>query len=284
VSSGNTSVGGETHYEGDRGGANRHILLPGEVNVDTEEYDETIIAHEFGHYVEDRFSRSDSIGSPHAAADRLDIRVAFGEGFADAFAGIMLGTTLIRDSVGFNQAQEGFFDLESGGVVNPGWYSESSVYHILWDLYDNVADANDTVALGFAPIFQILTGPQRTTDAETSIFSFIPPLKLANPSQSAGIDAIVGAQSILSTTMDIFGTGETNNAGSVNVLPPYTIITVGGGSQTVVSTNQFGNRNKLSGAPVPRAQRRGRVDRIDYRTCACRARCRRRRVAARSLR
>jgi hypothetical protein len=173
------------------------------------------------------------------------MRLAFGEGFGYAFAGMMLDSPLMRDSIGVNQAQESFFDIESDSVVNPGWYSEASVHHILWDLYDVVPDGADNVALGFAPIWQILTGAQRTTDALTSIFSFIPPLKQANAGQAAGIDTLVSGQSIVSVTMDIFGTTETNNAGNASMLPVYTPITVGGGSRTVNSSLQFGGYNGL---------------------------------------
>ena len=56
------------------------IFLLGSANQDTDEYDRHVIAHEFGHYLEHRFSRSDSIGGPHTLTDQLDMRLAFGEG------------------------------------------------------------------------------------------------------------------------------------------------------------------------------------------------------------
>src|SRR5690606_4113615 len=53
---------------------------------DTDEFDQHVIAHEFGHYVEDWFARSDSIGGSHGYPDKLDLRVSFGEGWGNAFA------------------------------------------------------------------------------------------------------------------------------------------------------------------------------------------------------
>src|SRR5690606_22708627 len=38
------------------------LFLLGRANDDTEEFDSHVIAHEWGHYFEDNFSRSDSIG------------------------------------------------------------------------------------------------------------------------------------------------------------------------------------------------------------------------------
>ena len=74
--------GAMTYYSNDAGGDDRHIVLSGEADVDTDEYDRYVIAHEFGHYLEDQFSRSDSIGGSHSFMQRLDPRVAFGEGSA----------------------------------------------------------------------------------------------------------------------------------------------------------------------------------------------------------
>ena len=66
---------------------------------DTDEFDQSVIAHEFGHYVEDRFGRSDSIGGDHGgSATLLDLRVAFGEGWGNAFSGMVLGDPIYRDS------------------------------------------------------------------------------------------------------------------------------------------------------------------------------------------
>src|SRR5688572_24662810 len=66
---------------------------------DTDEFDQSVIAHEFGHYFEDLFSRSDSIGGDHGGAgDLLDLRVAFGEGWSNAFSSMARGDVAYRDS------------------------------------------------------------------------------------------------------------------------------------------------------------------------------------------
>ena len=228
------------------------ITLAGEAAVDTDEYDAHVIAHEFGHYIEDQFSRSDSIGGPHAIGDRLDPRVAFGEGFGYAFAAMALSDPLAVDTFGVAQQQASYFDVESTTSPTRGWYSESSVWEILWDLYDARPDfvpggAQESLALGFAPLWQVLAGPQRSTAAVTSIFPFITALKAANPAASAAIDTIVSAQQIQSAGIDAFGSTETNSAGSADVLPIHTPIAVDGGAVTVRSLGiPFGTPNKLS--------------------------------------
>jgi hypothetical protein len=72
--------GGETFFDPGSGGS-QMIVLSADLSEDTDEFDQHVIAHEFGHYIEHNFSRADNIGGSHGLGDKLDIRVAFGEGF-----------------------------------------------------------------------------------------------------------------------------------------------------------------------------------------------------------
>ncbi|HXS88836.1 MAG TPA: hypothetical protein VN705_05770 [Steroidobacteraceae bacterium] len=225
------------------------IYLLGDFTTgDTDEFDQSVIAHEFGHYVEDRFGRSDSIGGEHGgSATPLDLRVAFGEGWGNAFSGMVRNDPIYRDS--FNGAQDDFnIDLEADDDVNEGWFSEASVWEILWDLFDATNEAGDTAALGFAPLYAVMTGAEKTTDAVTSIFTFITGLEAANPTAMAAINDLVAGEDINGT--GDFGTGETNDGNpAINngVLPVYGDITFNDPPITVCSRSPFGNTsgNKL---------------------------------------
>lgn len=208
---------------------------------DTDEFDPHVIAHEFGHYYEDRFSRSDSIGGSHGPLDRLDLRVAFGEGWGNAFAGMALNDPAYRDSQGMTQ--DFGFDLEGGFPAPQGWFSEMSVGEILWDVFDDDAEPGDDVALGFAPIHAVMTGEQVNTEALTSIFSFATALRDAHPSSSRAIRDLLAAKGISGT--DAFGANETNDGG--DELPIYQTITLGVPLTDVCSRSTAGSedRNKL---------------------------------------
>jgi hypothetical protein len=238
-------------------GTPQYIQLLDALNSDTDEFDQHVIAHEFGHYIEFNFSRADNIGGSHGVGDKLDPRVAFGEGFGYAFAGIVLGDPVARDSANDNgDLYSGSFNIEANPQTNPVgapnsdygcWCSESSVWSILWDLYDTPADANDTLALGFAPMWSVLTGAQRTTPAFTTIFSFISALKTARPGDATAINTLLLAQNIDSVA-DAFGTGETHwptSVANAAALPLYTNITSGGGPVIVSNVDDAGNYNKL---------------------------------------
>ncbi len=221
-----------------------NICILGSADNDTDEYDDHVLIHEWGHYFEDKFSRSDSVGGPHGGGDLLDLRVAFGEGWGNAWSGIASDDPVYRDSSGTNQAAGFFIDVEDNAVTNPGWFSEGSMQSILYDLYDSANEAPDAVALGFGPLYQVLRNTQRTGVPLTSIFPFITALKAANLGSAAGIDAIVNAQSINGT--DAYGGNETNDASSANVLPVYTAYTVNAAAVNLCSIPTFGEYNKLS--------------------------------------
>jgi hypothetical protein len=240
--------GAMTYYSNDAGGEGRRIVLSGEADVDTDEYDTYVIAHEFGHYIEDQFSRSDSIGGSHSFMQRLDPRVAFGEGFGNAFAAMVTGSPLMRDSAGAGQLNEGRFNVESD-MSDDGWFSESSCQEILWDLFDAANEGVDTLSVGFLPVWQVLTAAERTTPAVTSIFPFLTALKQQLPASATQIDQIVTSEGIDAATVDAFGTTETHfpsTALQAEVLPVYTDIAIGGPARTVRSTGRFGSENKLS--------------------------------------
>jgi hypothetical protein len=243
--------GGETYFE------SNVIVLAADPAEDTDEFDQHVIAHEFGHYVENSFSRADNIGGLHGRGDKLDIRVAFGEGFGYAFSAIVLGDPVARDSFVNGGVQvSSTFNVETNPPTNPvgaplddyGCFcSESSVWSILWDLYDPVADANDSVSMGFAPLWSVLTNEQRTTPALTSIYSFISALKVLRPGDSTAINTLLFAQNIDNVT-DAFGTGESNVPTSVSsgaVLPLYSTATIGGPALTLLNVDDAGLYNTL---------------------------------------
>ena len=248
-----SNPGGETFFDPN---APQTMVLSADVSEDTDEFDQHVIAHEFGHYVEHNFSRADNIGGAHGLGDKLDIRVAFGEGFGYAFGAIVLNDPVSHDTFVNNSVQmSSTFNVESnpattqsGTNENYGcWCSESSVWSILWDLYDPAADANDTLALGFAPLWSVLIDQQRSTPAFTSIFSFISALKTARPANAAAIDTLLAAQNIGSVT-DAFGTGEAhfpNNVAAAAALPVYTPVTVGGAPVMLRTVDDAGRYNTL---------------------------------------
>jgi len=220
---GNTNLGqiGTSHFDG------TSLFILGAANSDTDEYDSAVVGHEWGHYYESVFSRSDSIGGSHGNEDMLDIRLAFGEGFGTAIGCIIIDSPLYIDSLGSAQGQSFGDDLEAQtpSSNNPGWFNEASVYRVLYDIYDSNSDAGDSLSLGFTPIHKVFINAQKNTEAFTSIFTFITALKAENPGNDSAIDAITSNESIAPIT-DIYGTGRVNRQFE-NANPLYSELSVG---------------------------------------------------------
>ncbi|MEJ8845714.1 hypothetical protein [Variovorax rhizosphaerae] len=216
----------------------RSISVVGKDGADTDEYDASVIAHEWGHYYQAVFSRDDSPGGSHSGGDRLDRRVAFSEGWGDAWSGIALGRSNYTDSSGPGQAGSTSIDLTVGPATNPGWYSETSIQTILWNLNQKI---------GFQPIHATMIGGMKTNVAMTSIHSFSAAFGAASPGNLSTLNALLSAQNISAAANDPFGSAETN-AGGVpavpNVLPLYANANVGGTTQACVN-NVAGYVNKL---------------------------------------
>jgi len=226
------------------------IYVLGAASNDTDEFDQHIVAHEFHHFLEDEVSRADSVGGTHSFDERLDPRVAFSEGFANAFSAMVLDDPVYRDSYGVAQGRDFGFDMESLLSTVPGWYNEASVHGIVWDLYDATNEPGDTVTLGFEPIYDVLVSELRDGVPLVSLFPFITALRQRPGVPTAAVDARVEAErvagtslGIVSTTMDAYASTETHSGVAVTsadlVLPVYTPITPGGPAVRLCASSQL---------------------------------------------
>lgn len=233
--SGNPALGqiGTTSFTD--GSEGRSIYVLGKEDVDTDEYDSSVIAHEWGHYYQSAFSRDDSPGGSHSMSDSLDRRVAFSEGWGNAWSGIALARSNYTDSAGPAQGLGANVDLTVDASTNPGWYHEASIHSILWRLNSQV---------GFKPIHDTLTGPFKSGLPVTSIHPFTAAFNVAAPGSTSALVSLLTSENISAAVNDPFGASETNSGGVAAALPMYRQATVGA-TNTACVTNQAGNANKL---------------------------------------
>ncbi|MCP3097432.1 hypothetical protein LZ198_00940 [Myxococcus sp. K15C18031901] len=225
--SGSTASGniGTSHYNS----RENEIYVLGKDGVDTDEFDDHVIVHEWGHFFESNLSRSDSIGGSHASGDVLDPRVSFGEGYGNGLSAILLPSSIYADTSWGGGALGAFgFDMESAPTPNddtsPGVFSELSVMRFLYDLYDapTVGEAAyDQVNLDLGIIYDVLVGPQKTTPAFTTVGSFIHGLKAQLGVDNAAVDRLAAHYNIGSIRSP-FGEGDSALAAMyTNVTVPY---------------------------------------------------------------
>ncbi|MBL4855260.1 MAG: hypothetical protein JKY25_13615 [Robiginitomaculum sp.] len=225
-------------------GVTGNVFILGDANNDTDEYDAHVVVHEWGHYFEDRLSRSDSMGGAWSGNSRLDPRIAFGEGFGNALSGIIMDDPFYRDSSGNQQANGFLINVENNANATQGWFSAASVQSILYDLYDADDDGVDVISLGIGPIYEALTADDYTGSALfISIFAFMNELRIQQPGSVANMDALLTGQMINGTGPN--GAGETNNGGIASALPVYKILPLNGAAVEVCSLNDAGEFNRL---------------------------------------
>jgi hypothetical protein len=151
------------------------LYILGKENDDTDEFDDAVVAHEFGHYVENSLYRSDTLGGSHSLSDMLDPRVAFGEGFGNAFQAMTNGNPLYVDTALEAQSSGFSFSVNtapssSNSHRHKGIHSETAVQWLLWRLYDLRDSAANSGNYG--RIDNVLRNYQKSSPALTSLLTF----------------------------------------------------------------------------------------------------------------
>ncbi len=211
-----------------------NIYLLGDENSDTDEYDTSVVLHEFVHYIEDTISRSDSIGGAHPLDLKLDMRLVYSEGLANALSGVFGNTNFYRDSALFQQSEGFRINLESRFNPSSGWFSERSIHALIYDIYDNENELGDELNLGFDPIFEVISSDNYINHPSLiSVFTFADELARLNPEFSAEITSMLNTETIFGD--GAYGENETNDGDNAFTLPVYKLLSLN--SETRVCTN-----------------------------------------------
>lgn len=114
---------------------------------DTDHFDNSVIIHEYGHFLEDNVFATSSPGGPHTGDEMIDPRLAWSEGWGDFIQAAVLNVPSYQDTYGNADGMTGFYynaDLESAHVGNDypgsdgeGNFREFSIARFLWDTIDN---------------------------------------------------------------------------------------------------------------------------------------------------
>ena len=174
-----------SHYTVENvGGVDRpNVYILGKEDSDTDEFDDHVVAHEFGHYLEDQLYRSDSIGGSHSIDHSLDPRVAFGEGYGNAISGMTFNNPVYVDTSGDNQASGFSMNVSTPPkTLSRGVYSERSAQYFLWSLFVNRSSSYDR-------IHSVLTD-HKTSPAMTSLHSFASYYRARFGASSDGFSAL----------------------------------------------------------------------------------------------
>lgn len=176
---------GTSYFQGSTG------YIKGDRTTDSDDFDDTVIAHEYSHYLQTTFSRSDNIGGTHSLNQIIDPRLALAEGQATFMGNTFMGTPVYIDT---SFAGAFTIDLRSAPTTNPGYWNEISVSKIFWACFD----PGGSVALPFSAFWTVFTVdmPNHTF---TYLIEFIDSLRARNTAKGAAIATVLGTESITYT-------------------------------------------------------------------------------------
>ena len=145
----------------------------GSTCVDTDHFDNSIIIHEFGHFLEKTAAYSDSPGGSHSGNGVIDPRLAWSEGWSNFLQGAVRGDNHYIDTHGNQDCSGGTGvsvslnletitagqDAVSGATyLGEGIFREVSVSRMLWDTMDSTASTDTYGAdVGFAYIWKVFS-------------------------------------------------------------------------------------------------------------------------------
>ncbi len=183
---------------------------------DTDEYDDAVIAHEYGHFVLGHFSHDDSPGGAHTLSDNgQDIRLSWSEGWGNFFSSAVRDSPLYvdTDATGFlalNIEDVTSSDLPALPTLAVYVTNEVAVAAVLWDFFDvstPPAADDDPIALGFAPIWQTVL--QITPQSPATFESFWTSFLGSSPSNVDHFQTVLSGRAIELTQDPYETTGET---------------------------------------------------------------------------
>lgn len=203
-----------------RGGVQGDIYVLGAEDADTDEYDESVIAHEWGHYYQWVFSRNDSLGGAHSG-EPLEMTTAFAEGWGHGISALINERPDLSDSLDKGQVGGAPPILLAGAPrPSPGWFDEISVGQVVYQLGQKV---------GLAPIHAAMKA-MANTPAFTSIFAFSHAVRSGSGAAGDALDPLLTAQSIVTSKAsgDPYGSGETNDIGmtAAGFIPEVSLVPI----------------------------------------------------------
>ncbi|MDZ4676266.1 MAG: hypothetical protein SGI74_02050 [Oligoflexia bacterium] len=131
---------------------------------DTDHFDDAVISHEYGHFLEDKFAKTNSPGGSHDGNRVLDARLVWSEGWANFLSSAVRVDKFYRDTFGnisvtarcsfnydidLNKQGNSSYDIPQS--VNEGNFREFAIARALWDSIDVVDAPTGVVPLtGYA--------------------------------------------------------------------------------------------------------------------------------------
>ncbi|MBE8221874.1 MAG: hypothetical protein HAW60_04005 [Bdellovibrionales bacterium] len=146
---------------------------------DTDEFDNSVIIHEYSHFLLSTFSKDNSPGGRHSGVESIDPRLAWSEGFANFFQASVLNKSFYLDVVGAGGANLINLEKENGvdspSINGEGNYREFSIARFFWDIVDSPSSDDDRHFEGYSNfklIWDVVSSENFKSEVATSMGLF----------------------------------------------------------------------------------------------------------------
>jgi hypothetical protein len=163
----------------------------------TDEWDDSVIIHEWGHFADHQFSCNQNPGGAHSLpgvnAGMNGTRLAFGEGYPDYYQSAARTLMTSSSSVSFYVDPDGpTVDLENMRGVTASDRDEGAIAALMWDLQDAANDGQDTINPGHAVLQRVYTSADFRNNAQCDMRRFLQVWrKLGLPTDAATAATVV---------------------------------------------------------------------------------------------
>lgn len=163
----------------------------------TDEWDDSVIIHEWGHFADNQFSCYRNPGGAHSLPGvnngTAGNQLAFGEGYPDYYQSAARTIMPGSSSLNFYVDPSGpTVDLENMRAVTASNLDEGAIAALLWDFQDTANDGSDTISPGHAVVQRVYTDSNFQGNAQCDINRFLQVWrKLALPTDAATAATIV---------------------------------------------------------------------------------------------
>ena len=143
-----------------------------------DEWDDSVIIHEWGHFADNQFSCYQNPGGAHSLpgvnAGMNATRLAWGEGYPDYYQSVARTIMPGSSSLNFYVDPSGpTVDLENMRAVTAADTDEGAVAAMLWDFHDTTNDGQDTVSHGHTTIQRIYTSGDFKNNTQCDVRRFV---------------------------------------------------------------------------------------------------------------
>ncbi len=147
-------------------GSTIHLLggTPGSPDSgDNDGYDDSVIIHEYGHFIADNYSVDKSPGGSHSTIGYYNPKLTWSEGWATFLNLAVRNSCVYWDSSGTGGFSIDYETPSPYANLRIGMNNESAISCVLYDIYDNSSSEDDTLgtdddpySLGFSEIWTIV--------------------------------------------------------------------------------------------------------------------------------